>query len=641
MCVIAGILYFDGRPVSPEILRQMSLLMQERGPDDEGFYIDNGIGLAHRRLSIIDLSKAANCPMENEDGSIQLVYNGEIYNFMELRKELIGKGHCFRTHSDTEVILHGYEEWGESVTRRLGGMFAFAIWNKISKTLFLARDRFGEKPLYYSHSSSSFIFASMLPALACSGFYSFNLNPDSILLYLTHGYIAGPSTIWEEIRQLEPAHQLVISQNGKAQQTRYWEFPQEETVPVDIKDVESNTLKKLENSITQRLVADVPVGGFLSGGVDSSLVMALAAKNKAQDKKFTIGYAEQEFSELPFAKKVAAHIGSEHHELLLTDKDLLSVIPELVWQYGQPYGDSSCIPAYHMSRFARQSVTVCLTGDGGDESFGGYRRALVAYYGMLWKNLIPDVGRKHLARYSEINRSNSQWYKRFIMFNAASFGLESVNVNAISWEETLDEIAGDALAESLRRYRNIYKQKRSSSTVKSQLSLLRQAILADFKNQLPYDFLTKLDVASMSVSLEIRTPFLDHNLVEYVWKLQDHYKIRIGQTKWFLKRLASLYVPKEVIYRRKMGFALPMKVWWKNQLKHLLEELMLTSRAVSFGWIKKEPVLRALEEHSRGKRDHDTRLWLILCLELWARIVIERSLGREGLEFKPIIRVIK
>ncbi len=286
MCGIAGILHFDRRPVESDVLSRMSALMQERGPDDEGFYIGDGIGLAHRRLSIIDLSVDAKCPMANEDGSVQIVYNGEIYNYKELRKELLDRGHFFRTHSDTEVIVHGYEEWGKDVTNRIEGMFAFAIWDVSERILFLARDRFGEKPLYYLHSDTSFVFASTLPAIACSDFHSLSLDPVSMITYLTQSYISGPATAWKEIRQLKPAYQMLVHQKGTVYQSKYWEFSQGQPQPIGIKDAGINILEKLENSIKRRLVADVPVGGFLSGGVDSSLAMALAAKYMGGIKTF-------------------------------------------------------------------------------------------------------------------------------------------------------------------------------------------------------------------------------------------------------------------------------------------------------------------------------------------------------------------
>ncbi len=285
-----------------------------------------------------------------------------------------------------------------------------------------------------------------------------------------------------------------------------------------------------------------------------------------------------------------------------------------------------------MSHFARQTVKVCLTGDGGDESFGGYRRALVARYGELWRKLVPDSVKLYLAEHYDKDSHDTNWLQKLDRLNSASFGVGFDNINAISWEDMLEELLGDGLIDSLPQYRQAYTRKNSRPLTKSPLSLIRQTMLDDFTNQLPYDFLTKVDVASMSGSLEIRTPFLDHHLVEYAWNLQDRYKVRIGETKWFLKRLASLYIPNDVIYRKKMGFALPMKIWWKHQLKDLLQDLLSTSRAVGFGWIKKKPVQRVLDEHVHGKRAHDTRLWLILCLELWARIVVERSMGRGSLE---------
>jgi len=627
MCGIGGELYINHHRKDGYVLNRMSEAMKERGPDDEGIYSDETIGLVHRRLSIIDLSPAGRCPMDNEDGSVKIVFNGEIYNYQGLRQRLLDMGHNFRSDSDTEVILHGYEQWGEDIVSQLNGMFAFAIWDSEKKCLFIARDRLGEKPLYYAELPGRFVFASTIIALTAGLKDHFSLNYNAMNSFLSCNFIPGPQTIWNEVSSLLPGHTMTVTQTGKISVRQYWDFPDSPIKEMNDTDAEEYIEHLLENSVKHRLIADVPVGGFLSGGVDSSLIMTLASRHSSGINTFSIGFLESDFSELRYAQQVAKVIGSTHNELMLSENNVLSIIPMLVWHYGQPYGDSSCIPTYLVSELSRKTVKVGLTGDGGDESFAGYSRAITNWYASIYRDIIPERLRHNIIPalcYSLKDSQLSGFFKRLNSLNQLSMMKNApIYTNSLSWLNNLNELQGPVL-KNYKTDVNSFSQSRTWNNDKE--SFLIQVLYDDFKVQLPDDFLVKVDIASMAASLEVRSPFLDHEFAEAAWALPDKMKLRFGQRKWLLKRIAAKYIPKSVIYRKKMGFVLPMKHWWKGKLSKALSVLMTDSRAVQWGWIELSPVMKAISEHKDGKEDHSTRLWQILCLELWARIVVEESM---------------
>lgn len=632
MCGIAGVFNFDGSPVSAERLERMSLAMKYRGPDDHGAFIAPGIGIAHRRLSVIDLSAAAKCPMANDDDSIQVVFNGEIYNYQVLRKELQALGHQFKSASDTEVIVRGYEQWGVNAVDRFEGMFAFAVWDANHQRLFLARDRVGEKPLYYVKNEKRLVFASSLIALREYFGADMAIDFAAVDCFFSHTFIPSPTTIWKSVEAFPPAHRVACDKTGNFRVERYWDFPDSPPKKVSINEAEALIETELEHSVKARLVADVPVGGFLSGGVDSSLVMALAAKNKSQIDTFSIGFKEAEYSELEYARQAATAIGSRHHELMVDEKDLLDVLPELIWQLGQPFADSSVIPTHMVSRFARKSVTVSLSGDGGDESFAGYWRYSAAWYAEKYAQLIPHSLRQNTVPSLLRKFENSRFEGiagRINAMNRLSLSPSGTGfTNAQSWFNYRSEIFGDSHQSYVASHDPaVYRTGKSWGG--QAISTLRQMTYDDFQVLLPDDYLNKVDVASMAASLEVRTPMLDRSFIEAAWLLPDNYKLRYGQPKWLLKRIAEKYIPSSVIYRKKMGFALPMEHWWRSRLAKVLKILMQDSRGVSYGWIKSAPVLRALQEHLDGRSNHDMRLWQILCFELWLRIVVEGSLSKD------------
>jgi len=609
----------------------MSLAMASRGPDDHGILIEEGIGLVHRRLSILDLSDAGRCPISNEDGTVHAVHNGEIYNFADLRGQLIDAGHRFRSNCDSEVVVHGYEQWGTGLFGRLEGMFAIGIWDASRRRLVVGRDRIGEKPLYLLRKPGVVGFASSLNALREIVNSDLSVELSAVDCFLSHGFIPHPHTIWKGVESLPPAHFAVIEGRSELSIERYWDFPARRPQRIALDEAEGLIEEGLDRSVKARLLADVPIGGFLSGGVDSSLVMAIAARHSPKIDTFSVGFEEEEFSELPFARSVAQHIGSTHHELVFTADSILEILPELVWQYGQPFGDSSSIPTHLVSRLARENVKVCLSGDGGDESFAGYWRPASLVYAARFGQLIPSYLRQNavpLAANLIDLLGGKGFSKRLSAMNRLSLAAPGAGyTNASSWLDHRDELLGSAFANASADHDVVAC--RAGKTVSSgDSSVLQQALYDDFQVQLADDYLVKVDVASMAASLEVRPPMLDHTFIESAWTLPDNYKLRRGDRKWILKRIAARNVPPEVIYRPKRGFAMPMRFWWRGHLATLLRELMRDSRCADMGWINPASVERRITEHCSQVAEHDTRLWLILWLELWARIVLDGSMDR-------------
>jgi len=618
MCGIAGIRFFPDQEVNTAALRRMGRAMVSRGPDNEELFTGPGVGLIHRRLSILDLSALGNCPMPNEDGSIQVLLNGEIYNWRELRAELLAHGHRFRSISDSEVLSHGFEEWGEALFTRLRGMFALAIWDQPHSTLLLARDRLGEKPLFYASESDKFVFASTLPGLLAYDEKKRAFNPDAIVCCLCHGFIPATHTIWQGIDVFPPAHYGVLKCDGRFSLQRYWSFVDESPRPIAARSAENQVERTIEDSVRRCLDADVPVGLFLSGGVDSSLVAALAVRHHPHLHSFSVGFEESEWNELTYARRVANHLGLEHHEIIIRPRDVLKILPELIWHYGQPFGDASAVPAYLVSLLARRSVKVCLSGDGGDESFGGYWRVQSGVYAARYGALIPKLLR--LAVVPPLAGSLGCVGKRIAALNALSLATPGTGyTNSQTWHDCLGELAGPALRAGLDH--NWVSCRVGHEMDRENITTLQQLLLDDFRVQLPDAYLTKVDVASMAASLEVRAPLLDVAVVETAWRLPDRTKLRWGQRKWLLKRIAARLVPRAVIYRRKMGFAMPLTLWFRGEIGLVLERLLRDSVAEREGWVRAEGVLAELDDHRNRKRDNHNRLWLSLCLEIWLRIL--------------------
>lgn len=627
MCGIAGLLLHHDQTPSLAQLRPMGEAMRYRGPDDEGFFSAPHIGLVHRRLSIRDLSPAGHCPMGSDDGSVQVVFNGEIYNWRELRKQLKKKGFVFSSESDTEVIVHGYNAWGEGIVPRLRGMFSFAIWDAEQQHLLLVRDRAGEKPLYYTVSENFLAFASTLEALKPVQVVR-NIDPVAVACHLAHSFIPSSHTVWSGIHVLPPAHMLKQEVGQKPILHRYWDFPcvgpHRKQRRLCLTEVESS----LNDSVVRCLDADVPVGMFLSGGVDSSLVAALAARHKPGIDAFSLGFSEASYSEVPYARQVAEYLGLSHHIIQVNVDDLLACLPHLVTQYGQPFGDASAVPSYLVARLARQHVKVCLSGDGGDESFGGYWRMQSGVYAARYAKVLPEKVRRHWV--PKVFRLFGGIGRRWAAMNQLSLSPPGTGyTNAQSWFTKLADVAGPRLQPVLQT--DLTALRVGQVQKRPEASVVQILLYDDFQVQLPDAYLTKVDVASMAASLEVRAPFLDQKVIELAWGLPDSMKLNWGRRKWLLKQIAARYVPANVIYRPKMGFAMPLPDWFRGKLGVILEQLLKDSAAVDEGWISLQPVRHCLQSHRDGK-NHSTRLWLILWLELWFRLVV-RSEAPETLDF--------
>lgn len=616
MCGIGGLILHGDETPSEELLRLMGDAMRARGPDDEGVFRARHIGLVHRRLSIRDLSPAGRCPMSAAEGRIQVTFNGEIYNWRELRRELEIAGYRFNSQSDTEVIANGYDAWGDGVIARLDGMFAIGIWDARQRRLLLARDRTGEKPLFYCVLTGGLAFASTLEALS-SAQGTRTIDPVALACYLSHSFIPSSHTIWDGVQTLPPAHVLTVEVGRAPLLSRYWDFPRKPPRYASRAACETSVEAALDDSVVRCLDADVELGVLLSGGVDSSLVAALAARHQPSIKTFSLGFKEADFSELAHARRVADHLKLTHHTLVIDDGDVLDCLPHLVRQYGQPFGDASAVPSYLVARFARESVKVCLSGDGADESFGGYWRVQSGVYAARYGAIVPRGLRTHVV--PKLAGTLGFVGSRWAAMNQLSLSEPgAAYTNSASWYSMLAQVAGPRLRPALGG--DLGALRVGKALARPEASIGQKILYDDFQVQLPDAYLTKVDVASMAASLEVRAPFLEQRMIEMAWSLPDSMKLNWGRRKWLLKRIASRLVPADVIYRPKMGFAMPLEQWFRGRLGDGLEQLMNASAAVEEGWIDRDCVRRSLDAHRNGQ-NNATRLWLILWLEHWFRLV--------------------
>lgn len=613
MCGISGILDHNGNVPSLSKIKEMLEILKERGPDDFGYLKKNFIALGHRRLSIRDLSKAGKCPMTSPDNRFTLVFNGEIYNWRELKSELEQLGYKFKSKSDTEVVLIGYQVWKESMLMKLEGMFSFAIWDNRERTLFLAIDRIGEKPLYYFSDKDKFIFGSSLSSVALNNTKEL-VNAFAITNYLSNCFISSKETIWKNVQRLSPANYIKIKVGTREKIKKYWDLPNSPPIKVKFKNSINKVDEYLKKSVKKSLDADVPVGVFLSGGVDSSLIASYAKEYNPDIKAFSLGYKEKNFNELPFAEKVAKHLSIEHKKIIIKEEDVINILPRLVNSYGQPFGDASSVPTYYISKFASEEVKVCLSGDGGDELFGGYWRMQANVYAHYYRTIIPLFIRKQII--PNFSKKFGYFGKRLNAMNSLSLSnIEKSYTNSESWFDHLDGVVGPKLQKYLNKEK-ISMFRVGASSNKDELSLIQRVLYDDIMYQFPDALLTKVDVASMAASLEVRSPFLNKQLVELAWTLPDNFKLRWGERKYLLKKLASLYLPKEIIYRHKMGFGIPISEWFKSDLGEYGLSVFKESIAEELGYLKKHTFEKTLLEHQKSNLEA-TRLWLLLWLELW------------------------
>ncbi len=633
MCGICGIInYSKDYKIEESSLNTMCSKMVHRGPDEGGIFIKNdsypSAGLGHRRLKIIDLSAAARQPMSNEDRTIYIVFNGEIYNFQELRKTLLDKGHKFISHSDTEVIIHLYEEEGIDCVKKLRGMFAFAIWDDKNKLLLLARDRLGKKPLLYDYKNGIFSFTSEFMALIAGGNISKEVNLEAIPEYITFGYIPAPASIYKDIYKLLPGHILILRDRQITTQ-QYWQLDYSKKINIAFQDAAEQAGSLLEDAVKIRLYSDVPLGVFLSGGVDSSTVVGLMHKFSSGNrvKTFSIGFDDKDFDELKYARIIAQHFNTEHHEFIVKP-NALEILPELVERYGEPYADSSSIPTYYVAKMTRQQVTVALNGDGGDELFGGYERYKAAYLARFY-NRIPEFLRKGILE-PVIDKIPGRPYakdklnriKRFL--KGAALPLPE---RYLRWVAFFDNDLQKRLyaPEFIKRNGNLNPAGNFFSLFNrlANQELIDMLMCVDTDTYLPNDLLVKMDIATMANSLEARSPFLDHCLIEFVVSLKGNFKMRWLIKKYLLKYIIKDFIPKENIRRPKMGFGLPIGRWFRNELRGLLNDTLLSPKSLNRGYFNREFIQCLVRQHLSGRADYTPQLWALLMLELWHRRFID------------------
>jgi len=628
MCGIAGFVdYWDRRQGKPfergRLLKGMCDVIRHRGPDDDGFLLKDGVALGMRRLSIIDLAGGAQ-PISGEDGSVTIVFNGEIYNFQELRPELEKRGHTFKTHSDTETIVHAYEEYGPDCANHLRGMFALAIWDDKTRELYIARDRVGKKPLYYTVTQGqTLVFGSEIKSILEHPDVQREINLEALDAYLTLGYVPDPLSIFRDIHKLPPGHYLTFS-NGRVRTQQYWDFNFETAESRKPEDYLEELRELLNESVRLRLISDVPLGAFLSGGIDSSTIVALMARHMNQPvKTFSIGFHEDSYNELKYARLTAKKLGTDHHEFFVTPQ-ICDVIDELVWHFDEPFADPSAIPTYMVSKLARDHVTVALSGDGGDELFAGYTHYVVQESRRAFSAL-PKALRAGVMRPLSYRLPHGAWGRNYLhnisldpidrYLDSLSYftGLTRKTLYTADFQRALG--ATDRVAQSFREY---------ASHVKTS-EPLDQLLYIDGKTYLPGDILTKVDRMSMATSLEVRVPLLDHKLIDFVTKVPASLKLAGTETKHLLKRVARDLIPAEILDRPKQGFGIPLEQWINRQLRDQIRETLSEPRTRQRGYVNSDYVDLILDEHHKNRRDHSFPLWALLILELWHRRYIDHS----------------
>ena len=629
MCGIAG--FVDHKAVTAirdksertRLLDRMCNVISHRGPDDQGMLVEDGVALGMRRLSIIDLA-GGHQPMSGEDGLVNIVFNGEIYNYRELQVELEASGHKFRTNSDTETIVHAYEEYGSDCVERLRGMFGFAIWDRGSHRLFVARDRAGKKPLYYTVASDgTFVFGSELKSLLQHPQVSRRVNLQAVDAYFTLGYIPDPLTIFSDVHKLPPGHHLVY-ENGRVTVQQYWDFSFETDNTLREEDCIVELRRLLDESVKLRLVSDVPLGAFLSGGIDSSTIVGLMAGHMSQPvKTFSIGFHEDSYNELKYARLTAEKFSTDHHEFLVTP-DICDIVDELVWHFDEPFADSSAIPTFMVSKLAREHVKVSLSGDGGDELFAGYTRYVIDKKRDVFSR-VPAIVRKGLMGPISRRLPHNARGRNFIhnvALDPIDRYLDSMSIFTGLNKDRLynGEMRGYLLADNLvQKQFQEYAAKIESSDETDKL------LYIDSKTYLPGDILTKVDRMSMAVSLEARVPLLDHKLIEFVSRVPSSLKLAGFETKYLLKRAVADIVPEEILRRPKQGFGVPIQEWINQQLKARIRDTLNSSVSRQRGYINPDYIQVLLEEHERGRRDHSMALWSLFMFELWHRQYVDAT----------------
>jgi asparagine synthase (glutamine-hydrolysing) len=627
MCGICGKLNFaKGVGVQPALIRAMMDAIRHRGPDDEGLHIASEVGLGFRRLAIIDLN-SGHQPISNEDGTIWIVFNGEIYNYQELRKFLLSKGHVFRTQTDTEVIVHLYEELGPQCLEKLRGMFAFAIWDENKKVLFLARDRVGIKPLYYSLIDNSIVFASEIKAILADPAIQRTLAPEIIDRFLTFLYVPGEETLLKGIRKLAPGHYL-LAKDGKTEVQQYWDLrfvkPSER---LSLKDAENELSSLLAETVELHMIADVPVGVLLSGGVDSTAVLSCAAERTDKEiSTFTVGFSDSGFSdERPYARLAAETFGSRHYDMTITASDFAAFLPQYVWHMEEPVCEPPAVALYYVSKMARSHVKVLLSGEGGDEAFAGYDN----YRNMVWLERLKQVwpGANGAASWglSQLNSwVHSAKVAKYVPLVNATFPNYYYSRTSTPYRYSgngIGELYSADFLKSIDREYTVEPVRRLFSTVRNQ-GILDQMLYIDTKTWLPDDLLIKADKMTMANSLELRVPLLDHRLLEFAASLPPHYKLNGFNLKYVWKKALSKRVPDSILKRKKAGFPVPYEFWLRNNLKDQIREILTDRKTMERGYFQRAAVEKLIDANS-DSGTYSKEVFSLVALELWHRMFLD------------------
>ena len=636
MCGICGVVFAEPGKVSFDALRKANSLIRHRGPDDDGYHTDDHVALAMRRLAIIDLSTGKQ-PISSPDGEVTIVFNGEIYNYRELRPELEKEGYPFKTKSDTEVIVALYLKYGPECVRRLRGMFAFALWDKPKRRLVVARDRIGKKPLVYSYKDGRLAFASEMRCLFELAPISKEIDPKAIDLFLSLQYIPSPRTIYHDVQKLPPAHYL-LWEGGHLSEHRYWDLPLgQQSITKDPEEAKVLLRDKLIESTRLRMISDVPLGAFLSGGIDSSIVVAcMAGLSERPVKTFSIGFEEEEFSELPYAREVARRYGTDHREFVVK-AEMADVLPKLAWHYGEPYADASALPSYYVARETRRHVTVALNGDGGDENFAGY----VRYFAMKAARLydwLPGPAKKAIMAGAELLPEkdapfSTLWKAKRFLRSAMFTDLPGRHLKMVCYFSEEDkkglyspEMLSRLGASSAAELEGAKHYLANAFSPAAGEDFVNQLLYADIHSYLPECLMAKVDIATMANSLEGRSPFLDHEFMELAFRLPGDWKLKgLKGHKWILKEAFRDKLPASILTRPKMGFGIPLGPWFRGRLRDYWRDLVLSDRALARGYFERAALQRLFDQHQARVRDHGYRMWALLMLELWHRECLEKG----------------
>ena len=630
MCGITGIFDTRGRsPIERSVLHRMNESQRHRGPDEGGLHLEPGLGLGHRRLSIIDLSTGQQ-PLFNEDGSVVVVFNGEIYNYQSLIPELQALGHVFHTRSDTEVIVHAWEAWGEDCVKRFRGMFAFALWDRNQETLFLARDRLAVKPLYYAWlDDGTFLFGSELKSLLAHGAMSREMDPLAVEEYFALGYVAEPRCIFRQARKLSPAHTLCVRRGAPPAEPRpYWDVRFSLDNPIGDAEARAELTRRLDESVRLRMIAEVPIGAFLSGGVDSSAVVASMAGLSAEPvNTCSIAFDDPAFDEAAFAQTVADRYRT-HHRVETVQSDDFDLIDTLTRLYDEPYADSSAIPTYRVCQLARRHVTVALSGDGGDESFGGYRRYRLHLMEERMRSALPQSLRAPLFGLLGRAYPKADWAPRVFRAKTTFEGMARSSVEAYFHSVSIlrgpmrEQLFSPTFKRQLAGYRaqQVFERHAARAGTDDPLALIQYL---DLKTYLVGDINTKVDRASMAHSLEVREPLMDHELIEWLASLPSNLKVRGQEGKFLLKKAMEPRLSNDILYRPKMGFAVPLARWFRGPLKERVRRAVLGPRLAETGWFDAAYLQQLVEQHQSGARDHSAPLWTLLMFESFLRNVLD------------------